>query len=112
MRLRRMPVGGLKRNEPCVDAVAFKAMREPAVRLPGCDGEQPAVVLERIEQFENAVEQRLLNLSGPAQLPEGTLVILGEREVLGRGGIGQKRRHRLGKAEADYLARNLRRREL
>ena len=64
-----MAVGGLERDEARVDAVAVKAMLEPAVRLAGRDREQPAVRLERIEQLEDAVEQRLLDLARGPQLP-------------------------------------------
>ena len=82
VRLGRVPVGGLQRDEARVDAVLFEAMLEAAIRLAGRDREQPAVLLERIEQFEHAVEQRLLDLARRAQSPECALVVLGQRRVL------------------------------
>ena len=84
VRLGRVAVGGLQRDEARVDAVLLEAMLEAAVRLAGRDGEQPAVGLERVEQFEHAVEQRLLDLARGAQPLEGALVVLGERDDAAR----------------------------
>ena len=64
-----MAIGGLQRDEAGVDAVLFEAMPEPAVGLAGRDRKQPAVLLERVEQLEHAVEQRLLDLARRAQRP-------------------------------------------
>ena len=61
MRLGRVAVGGLQRDEARGHAVQVEAMPEPAVGLAGGDGEQPAVALQRVEQFLDAVEQRLLD---------------------------------------------------
>jgi hypothetical protein len=50
-----------------MDAVQVEAMLEPAVGLPRRDRQQPAVRLQRIEQLEHAVEQRLLDPARRAQ---------------------------------------------
>src|SRR5690242_6177986 len=82
MRLGRVTVRRLERNEPRVDAMLVKAMPEAAVRFPRCNREQPAASFESIEQLHDSVEHRLLDLAGRPQLPELALIILGQREML------------------------------
>ena len=65
MRLGRVPVGGLQRDEAVEHAVAFEAMREAAVALAGGHAEQPAIGGQRVEQVGNPVVQRLLDLPAP-----------------------------------------------
>ena len=71
-----MPIRRLKRDEPGVDVVALQAMLQAAVGLAGRDRQQPAVVLERVEQLQHAIEQWLLYLPGLAQTHESALVVL------------------------------------
>ncbi len=81
VRLGRVAVGGLQRDEALREAVAVEAERQPAVRLAGRDREQPAVRLERIEQLGNAVEQRLFDAPLGAGALEMLLVAFGEHHV-------------------------------
>ena len=107
-----MAVRRLKRNKAGVDPVAFEAVPKAAIRLAGRNAKQPAVILQGIEELDDVIEQRLLDLACSTQFPEGPLVVLGERKMLLARGFRQQDRHRLGKAKTDDPARNLRRRKL
>ena len=73
-----MPVGGLQRDEARMQAMGGEAVPKAAVGLAGGDSEQPALGFERVEQVEDAIEQRLIDLAGAAQRDERLLVIVGE----------------------------------
>ena len=79
-----MPVGGLKRDEARVHAMLLEAVAEAAIRLAGGDSEQPAVLFERIEELEHAIEQRLFDLAGRAERHERLLIVVGKLAMLVR----------------------------
>ena len=83
-----MPVRGLQRHVARVDIVLLKAMLQPAGPTCPSRRQQPAVALQGVEHFQNAVEQRLLDAPRGAKPPKGLLVILGQLQVLLGGTSG------------------------
>ena len=69
-----MPVCGLERDEARGDAVQVEAVAEAAVGLAGGDREQPAVTVERLDQLDDAVIERLGDAALAAGAEEAVLV--------------------------------------
>ena len=83
----------------------------PRSDLPVATASSQPVGVERVEQVEHAVEQRLLHPARAAQPLERELIILGERVTpLGRS-IRHERRHGFDQAEPDHPPRNFGRRD-
>ena len=98
-----MPVGGLKRDEARVNVVALEAMPQAPVRLARRDREQPAVPLKRVEQFEDTVEQRLLEAQPSLHDEIARLAMAGPAQIV--AGIGEFERA-LTSAVSDAAARD------
>ncbi len=107
-----MPIRGLQRHEARVDAVQIEAVPQAPIRLARRDREQPAGLLQRVEQLDDAVEQRLLDPPGKPHRNEVTRVIFREADVLLRHGARNQPRHRLDQAEADHPPADLGRRDV
>src|SRR3982751_5710230 len=104
-----MPVCSLERDEAGMDVGQLEAVLQPTIRFPGCYGQEPAVLLKRVQELEHAIEQRLLNLSCRPKGLERLFVVLGEPPMLLRTCLGQQSGHRFSEVEADYASRYLRR---
>src|SRR5579872_2391280 len=88
-----------------MNAMLLETVFEAPVRLSGSNCQQPAAGFERVEQFEHAGKQRLLNGPGLAQLHEGALIILGELNMLLERSLREKLGHGFNKAKADDAPR-------
>src|SRR5436190_7005504 len=87
----------------------LEAMLQTAIGFPRRDCKQPSAMLQRIEQFEYAIEQRFLHLSCDPQPHEVTLILFRQLRMIYGTGIGEKPGHRLNQAEPDHASRDARR---
>ena len=91
MRLGRVPVGGLQRDETAVNPVPLQAQPQAAIRFAGGNAQQPAIRLEPMQQIEHPFEQRLLDFPARAHehwRPIGSSKDRTEAVDYGRAGRG------------------------
>src|SRR3954451_19323042 len=102
-----MPVCSLERDEAGMDVVQLEAVLQATIRFPGRYGQEPAVLLKRVEELDHAIEQRLLDLSCRPKRLERLFIVLGKPRMLLRHCVGEQSGHRFREVEADYASRYL-----
>ena len=91
--------------------MAIEAKRVSAIRLAGRNGKQPTVILQRVVQLRDALEQGFLDPTFGSGSLEMQFVAFRKQDVPFVLFMRRQLRDRLDKAEADDLSAHFRRRD-